>query len=121
MLWAGCPGGLPLVAYELSAHCTRLDLSTSAAGGAPPTETHNEWRRLRRLLDRHDCAAYDYELSTAAARGALYVEPSMPLPRWLIEHINPPPVGAPISGKADGAPWWRVGKCCAQPLAAQAH
>ena len=46
--------------------------------------------RLRRLLDRHDASAFDWDLGTAAVRGCLFVAPTRPLPRWLVEYINPP-------------------------------
>ena len=83
------PGGLPLVAYELAQHCVRLDLA-SVPSGAEGGESHNEWRRLRRLLERHDASAYDWDVGTAAARGALAAAPARPLPRWLIEYTFPP-------------------------------
>ena len=60
----GQPVGMPLVAHEIGAYCIYLDQAGSSgaiiavANSALP---HDEWRRLRRLLGRHDSRARNYD------------------------------------------------------------
>ena len=125
------PCGLPLVVAELAAHCVRLDGASgrggvisldlddamdgggragfASGGGGGGGAVHSEWRRLRRLVEAHDCERVGYELSAAAVEGALKADPSRALPAWLLNHINPPPSGTPLppasaGGSAAAAP-----------------
>ncbi|KAL1512057.1 hypothetical protein AB1Y20_005330 [Prymnesium parvum] len=81
------PGGMALVVRRLAARCVAKDEQAAFGGGA----AHGEWRRLQRLLERHDCEAANYELSAAAARAALDANPSRPLPPWLLRRFGAAP------------------------------